>query len=402
MTVLKLTGVQYEYKLEGQNYAALKDVNLEIQAGEFVAIVGPSGSGKSTLLNILGLLSRPTAGAFEIFGQSVESLSDEQLAENRNTQLGFVFQSFSLIARLSVMENVLLPSDFSRTASDEEKARLTDLAKSLLIRFGLGELVDRYPNELSGGQKQRVAICRALLMNPQMLLADEPTGALDSKSAGEVLKVLKQIHTEGKTVVVITHDPDVASHAERIIEVRNGEVFSQAELPPAPTQIQANLNGNQKPAPTSRLNIYKQSIVLAKRSLLTHRVRSALTGLGLFVGILSLVIIDGLGEIVQTAFNKLFYTSSIRKAYIYFDDERGGFHRRRNSGWQGLHAKEEFPQVARMFEKKGNLRPFLRSETCQIKTETGEFRSRLVGVSDSAEFTEMDTDLSVGRFPSSS
>lgn len=401
MTILKLKGVQFEYKLEEQSYAALKDVNLEIRAGEFVAIMGPSGSGKSTLLNILGLLSRPTAGTFEIFGQHTESLSDEQLAEYRNTQLGFVFQSFSLISRLSVLENVLLPSDFSRTASTEEKERLTETAKSLLRRFGLGELIERYPNELSGGQKQRVAICRSLLMNPQLLLADEPTGALDSKSAAEVLKVLGQIHSEGKTVVVITHDPEVASHAERIIEVRNGEVFSsdKTELTHI-TSTEAPVSTSEI-AQASKFNTYKQSLTLAWRSLLTHRVRSALTGLGLFVGILSLVIIDGLGEIVQTAFNKLFYTSSIRKAYIYFDDERGGFHRRGGSGWKGLHAKEEFPQVARMFEKKGNLRPFLRSDTCQIKTETGEFRSRLVGVSDTAEFIEMDTDLSVGRFPSS-
>lgn len=401
MTVLKLTGVQFEYKLEGQSYAALKDVNLDIHEGEFVAIMGPSGSGKSTLLNILGLLSRPTAGQFEIFGQPADTLSDAELAENRNTQLGFVFQSFSLIGRLSVLENVLLPSDFSRTSSSDEKDRLTETARSLLQRFGLGELIERYPNELSGGQKQRVAICRALLMNPQLVLADEPTGALDSKSAAEVLKVLKQIHSEGKTVVVITHDPDVAAHAERIIEVRNGEVFASNASPLQKVDAPERGTRKQSSASLSKFNTYRQSITLAKRSLLTHRVRSALTGLGLFVGILSLVIIDGLGEIVQTAFNKLFYTSSIRKAYVYFDDERGGFHRRRNSGWQGLHAKEEFPQVARMFEKKGNLRPFLRSETCQIKTETGEFRSRLVGVSDSAEFTEMDTDLSVGRFPSS-
>jgi macrolide transport system ATP-binding/permease protein len=400
MTILQLNAVQFEYKLEGQSYSALRDVNLSIRAGEFVAIMGPSGSGKSTLLNILGLLSRPTAGEFEIFGQNIKSLDDEQLAEHRNTRLGFVFQSFSLIGRLTVLENILLPADFSRTTSDAEKERLTATAKHLLQRFGLGDLSDRYPNELSGGQKQRVAICRSLLMDPQLLLADEPTGALDSKSAAEVLKVLQQIHADGKTVIVITHDPEVASHAERVIEVRNGEVFAgqvadETEATPDRSQLR-----DEAHAKTSRLSAYRQSITLAWRSLLTHRVRSALTGLGLFVGILSLVIIDGLGEIVQTAFNKLFYTSSIRKAYIYYDDERGGFHRRRKSGWQGLHAKEEFPQVARMFEQKGNLRPFLRSETCQIKTETGEFRSRLVGVSDSAEFNEMDTDLSVGRFPS--
>jgi macrolide transport system ATP-binding/permease protein len=407
---VELRNVRFTYASAGQTFRALKGVSCCIEEGEFVAIVGPSGSGKSTLLNIIGLLSRPTEGEMFISGKPLSSFNEDELAELRNTSLGFVFQSFSLVARLNVLENILLPLTFSRDGGSEVSAKYHARAHELLGRFHLDGLALRYPSELSGGQKQRVAICRALVMDPKIILADEPTGALDSINSREVLAALRQLHAEGRTIVLITHDADIASAAQRTILIRDGrdvsspEKISDAEpsLPPAielPTvegRQETHLNKwNQ------RLWVFRQSLTLAGRSLKTHRLRSALTGVGLFIGILSLIVIDGLGEIVGNAFNKLFFTSSVRKAYIYLDDGEGRFHGRRSSQWRGLHAQEEFPKFAKNFEKKGIVRPFLRTSTCQIKTETGEFRSRLVGVSDPEEFLEMEAPLSVGRFPTS-
>lgn len=409
ISALNLSDVSFNYVSEGQIFTALRDVSFNINEGEFVAIMGPSGSGKSTLLNILGLLSRPTSGEQSIFESSIRDLTDEQMAGLRNRKIGFVFQSFSLVSRLNVIENILFSTSFSDKETTESEDALRSKAMHLLTRFGLEQLAERLPSELSGGQKQRVAICRALIMNPRLLLADEPTGALDSQSAIEVMRTLKQLHNDGHTVVVITHDADVAAQAERIISVRDGKVICELEQK-RDREKQNKLSAQQrvvvKDVPSNslrnNLNLLRQSLLLARRSLLTHRMRSVLTGLGLFVGILSLIVIDGLGEIVQSSFNKLFYTSSVRKAYIYYDEDRAGFHGRGHSTWRGLHAEEEFPKLAKMFEKKGIIRPFLRTSTCQIKTETGGFRTRMVGVSDGAEFSEMDTPLTLGRFPNSS
>jgi len=411
---LDLKNIGFTYQSEGLTFTALNNIDLSIAEGEFVAIVGPSGSGKSTLLNVLGLLARPTSGRMSIFGQSLEQLSQDHLADLRNRDIGFVFQNFSLISRLTVIENILLPSAFGEQSSGESADHLVVLeqrAHSLLERFGLGHLKDRLPNELSGGQKQRVAICRAILLKPRILLADEPTGALDSASAQHVLTMLEDLHQDGCTVLVITHDSDVAARARRMVSIRDGKIVEDQKSNPTPsrlfdkntsvqtrdTRAQASENKSMQ---VSLLSMLGQSIKLAKRSLAAHRVRSLLTGLGLFIGILSLIVIDGLGEIVENSFNKLFYTSSVRKAYVFYDADRGGFHGGRQSAWRGLHAETEFPRLAQMFAQKGIIRPFLRSSTCQIKSNSGSFRSRLAGVSDPSEFIEMDTPLRVGRWAS--
>jgi macrolide transport system ATP-binding/permease protein len=407
--LLELNEVSFEYKSAERSFIALQNVNLSVNSGEFVAIIGPSGSGKSTLLNLLGLLARPTSGAQRVFGQALESLDDTQLASLRNTALGFVFQNFALVNRLTVLENILLPTTF---LSDQEQlaAPWEEKALALLERFGLRDLAPRFPNELSGGQKQRVALCRALIMDPMLLLADEPTGALDSKSSKEVMAILNELNAEGRTIIVITHDPGVAAEAQRIVTLRDGKIASDEmnihlKNPLAPfaqgrARPKAQLaRDNSQRALKRGIGLLRASLLLARRSLAANRTRSILTGLGLFMGILSLIIIDGLGEIVEHSFNKLFFTSSVRKAYIYYDEDRTGPHGRRNSNWAGLDAESEFPKLAQMFEKKGIVRPFLRTSTCQIKTETGGFRSRIVGVSDLDEFIEMDTPLGVGRFP---
>lgn len=410
-SLLSLEKVDFTYQSEGLTFTALSGVDLVVNKGEFIAIIGPSGSGKSTLLNILGLLARPTSGELKIFGQRLSTLEDDQLAALRNQDIGFVFQNFSLVSRLTVLENILLPSAFEseNTASEEVLEQRKLRALSLLNRFGLAELKDRLPQEISGGQKQRVAICRALLLNPRILLADEPTGALDTASSREVIKMLTELNEEGCTVIIITHDPDVASKAQRTVSIRDGRIVEQEPHTQASTLTETILSSSARKeiSPDSGALEFKtlrhllhQSITLAKRSLQSHRARSFLTGVGLFIGILSLIIIDGLGEIVENAFNKLFYTSSVRKAYIYYDADRGGFHGGRRSTWRGLHAETEFPRLAQMFEKKGTIRPFLRSGTCQIKSGAGGFRSRLAGVSDANEFLEMDTALKVGRWPS--
>jgi macrolide transport system ATP-binding/permease protein len=414
--VLGLKNVGFSYTSQEATFSALRNVNFAINSGEFVAIVGPSGSGKSTLLNILGLLSRPTEGEVSVFEQGLASLDESQIAELRNRNIGFVFQNFLLVSRLTVLENILLPSAFEVASKTQEPT--ADIRKGraleLLQRFGLAGLADRLPRELSGGQKQRVAICRAMLLKPQLLLADEPTGALDSASSVEVLKMLRELHSEGCTVVVITHDKDVASQADRILSVFDGQIVSDEKQSPnispsMESRVDKASIGSAADKKQGKLlnkaeaselrHMLAQSMTLARRSLATHRVRSILTGLGLFMGILSLIVINGLGEIVENAFNKLFYTSSVRKAYVYFDADRGGFHGARASDWRGLHAQIEFPRLAQMFAKKGTIRPFLRSGTCQVKSDSGTLRTRLSGVSDANEFVEMDTPLRVGRWP---
>ena len=218
--MIELQAVRRSYRTNGAAVHALDGVDLSIGAGEFVAVTGPSGSGKSSLLNILGCLDRPDAGRYLIEGEDVAGFDDVATSDIRNRRIGFVFQSFHLLPRLTVLENVLLPLRFHREPPDWAQAH----ARDLLDRVGLSDRSHHRPNELSGGQVQRAAIARALLLKPALLLADEPTGNLDSKSAADVLGLIDQVHRGGQTVVLVTHDNDVAAHAPRGVRMRDGRI----------------------------------------------------------------------------------------------------------------------------------------------------------------------------------
>lgn len=218
--VIKLENISKIYKMGGEEFFALKDVNISIQPGEFVAITGPSGSGKSTLMHIMGLLDVPTSGTVFIDGLKVAATSQADLAKLRNKKIGFVFQAFNLLKKTKAIDNVQLPLVYAYV----KPAQRLELAKQKLEIVGLGSKLNNLPSELSGGQQQRVAIARALVTNPSLLMADEPTGNLDSKSGAQILDLFRQLHSEGKTIVLVTHDPDIAAQAKRIIRIVDGEV----------------------------------------------------------------------------------------------------------------------------------------------------------------------------------
>ena len=218
--MIQLQGVHRRYVMSGQTVHALAGVDLDIGSGEFVALTGPSGSGKSSLLNILGCLDHPSSGHYLIEGQDAARLDDEAASDLRNRRIGFVFQSFHLLPRLSVLENVLLPLRFHRAPPADARER----ANALLERVGLGDRRGHRPDQLSGGQMQRAAIARALVLQPALLLADEPTGNLDSKSATDVMSLIGEVHASGQTVVLVTHDPDIAAHASRQVRLRDGRI----------------------------------------------------------------------------------------------------------------------------------------------------------------------------------
>lgn len=219
--MIALEGIHKVYRNGALEVQALKPTNLIIEKGDYVAIIGPSGSGKSTLMNILGCLDIPSGGTYKLDSQEVQSLTEKELAKVRNKKIGFVFQNFNLLARQTVQSNVELPMLYGGVASSVR----TERASSLLEKVGLGGRVHHRPTELSGGQKQRVAIARALTMNPAILLADEPTGNLDQKSSHEIMALFTQLNDEGSTVIVITHEMDIAEHAKRILRFGDGEII---------------------------------------------------------------------------------------------------------------------------------------------------------------------------------
>ncbi|MBP1704802.1 MAG: hypothetical protein H6Q36_541 [Chloroflexi bacterium] len=218
--VISLVGAARVYDLGHVQVAALVDATFAVERGEFVAILGPSGSGKSTLLNIIGCLDRPTAGQYLLTGTSVAELDDDDLARLRSRTIGFVFQSYNLLPRTSALENVATPLLYQGVGRRERHER----AVAALERLGLGDRLTHEPSELSGGQQQRVALARALVTDPAVILADEPTGNLDSASGAEVIALLRELHGAGRTLVLVTHDPDVADHADRLVHVRDGRV----------------------------------------------------------------------------------------------------------------------------------------------------------------------------------
>ena len=224
-TIIRMTDIRKVYDTGKVKVEALKGIDLDIHPGEFVAIVGPSGSGKSTLMNLLGCLDTPTAGTYEIGGDNVAGVTRDELAEIRNRRVGFVFQSFNLLPHISAGENVELPMLFGGVPPKERRAR----AAELLSRVGLGDRISHKPTELSGGQMQRVAIARALAMNPDILLADEPTGNLDTSSGGDIMSIFNELWQSGRTLVIITHDPALARRASRVVEIRDGRITSDSK-----------------------------------------------------------------------------------------------------------------------------------------------------------------------------
>ncbi len=230
--------------------AALGEVDLEIRSGELVAITGASGSGKSTALNILGTLDRPTSGRYFLDGEPVEGLDDTELARIRNRKIGFVFQGFHLLERSSALENVELPMIYAGVAPRERRRR----AEAALERVGLTARMHHRPGQLSGGQQQRVAIARAVVNEPLLLLADEPTGALDSTTTGEVLALFSELNSQGTTVVIVTHDPSVAAHTQRVITFRDGHIVADSAHPPTVVLLAAELSASStlaSPSPHS-------------------------------------------------------------------------------------------------------------------------------------------------------
>jgi putative ABC transport system ATP-binding protein len=222
--IIRVRGLIREYRMESETIQALRGVDLEIIRNEYVAIMGPSGSGKSTMMNVIGCLDTPTGGEYWLNGLEVSRMSDDELARVRNREIGFVFQTFNLLPRASALHNVELPLIYAGIKASERRAR----AAHALDQVGLGDRMHHKPNELSGGQRQRVAIARALVNQPSILLADEPTGNLDSATSTEIMEVFADLHRQGQTVVMVTHEADIAEHAHRVVTLRDGQVHSDA------------------------------------------------------------------------------------------------------------------------------------------------------------------------------
>lgn len=224
--IIDIKDIKRDFKLGSEIVKVLKGVNLQIEKGDYVALMGPSGSGKSTLMNILGCLDTPTSGEYILNNKDVSSLNDDQLADIRNKYIGFVFQTFNLLPRTTALDNVALPMVYAGFSKADRNIRATEV----LTQVGLNDRMDHHPNQLSGGQRQRVAVARALVNRPAIILADEPTGNLDTKTSIEIMALFDEIHSKGNTVILVTHEEDIAEHAHRIIRLRDGVIESDERI----------------------------------------------------------------------------------------------------------------------------------------------------------------------------
>ncbi|MCH1437376.1 MAG: ABC transporter ATP-binding protein [Flavobacteriales bacterium] len=220
--MIDILGLKREFKVGSETVRALKGLDVSVSKNEYLAMMGPSGSGKSTLMNLLGCLDTPTAGTYHLNGTNVSLLNDDRLAQIRNKEIGFVFQTFNLLPRLTALENVALPLIYAGYGKNERNAK----AKDVLMKVGLENRLDHHPNQLSGGQRQRVAVARAMVNDPSIILADEPTGNLDSKTSKDIMRLFEEIHQMGNTLIVVTHEEEVAAHAHRILRLKDGLIAS--------------------------------------------------------------------------------------------------------------------------------------------------------------------------------
>ena len=294
--IIRIRNLYRRFKSGESEVTILKGLNLDIEAGEMVAIIGQSGSGKSTLMNILGCLDRPSDGEYFINGKNATDLSPQERAALRRENIGFIFQRYHLLADLKAWENVAIPAIYAGTAADEREAR----AKALLTRLGLGDRTEHKPAQLSGGQQQRVSIARALMNGGQIIFADEPTGALDSHSGEEVMKILGELHQEGHTIILVTHDRHIADHADRIIEIKDGEIIDDRRQNTGDAA-----SSKRAAAPAVKKTVFgaagriTSAISMAWRAILGHKLRAFLTMLGIIIGIASVVSVVALGQGAQ-------------------------------------------------------------------------------------------------------
>jgi len=306
MEIIRLENVKKIYKLGSVEVLALDDISLSIKQGEFVSIMGPSGSGKSTLLYLLGLLDKPTFGKYYLFNNDISKFQEKQLAVLRNNFFGFVFQNYNLLSRISALENVLLPLIYSDVNHFKEKNK--EFAMKLLSQLGLKERLYHKPTELSGGQQQRVAIARALINNPKVLLADEPTGNLDSKSASEIIEIFKNLNSQGITIIMVTHEPDLASVAKRIIKLRDGMIVADEVVEKNKENFSLQSEKKQQislPKPkTLSFSKIKDYFLESQKALLANKIRTILSILGVVVGVASLIAMLSLGQGAQEQVKK--------------------------------------------------------------------------------------------------
>ena len=289
--MIELKNLSKKFKLGDNVFDALKDVNLSIKKGEFIAIIGQSGSGKSTLMNILGCLDSPSGGQYLLEGADISKFESDDLARLRREKFGFIFQRYNLLSTLTTLQNVALPSVYAGVSKKDREKKAGELLEGL----GLGEKLQNLPNKLSGGQQQRVSIARALINGGEIILADEPTGALDSKSGLMVMEILTNLHKQGHTIIIVTHDPNIAAYATRVIEIKDGKILSD-------TVKSEEIFASEKPSP-KRKNIFSfykdqfiESFKMSINAILSHKLRSVLTMLGIIIGITSVICVVALGQ----------------------------------------------------------------------------------------------------------
>ncbi len=357
--LIAIDSLSYRYGKDDATFWALKNLSLEIKQGEFVAITGASGSGKSTLMNLLGTLATARDGEFTIHGENTASLTADALASLRNRTIGFVFQQFHLLPRLTVLENVLLPVNYMQPRpTPEDRHRLTERALTVLDQLGIRDQEAKLPASLSGGQKQRVAIARALLLDPSVILADEPTGALDSRSSAEVMRIFAELNQEGRTVILITHDPEVTKVARRRIELKDGIIVADEAQrglqlsDTEPSSLQKRPPVLEKARPSLRWQALAP-VKQAWQALISSKLRTALTSLGLTIGVTSITTMLTLGSAAQGVILKIFDRAGADRIYVGLDYQAARTNT--NGYWQGLHIDRDLPTMQATFADYGRI-----------------------------------------------